>query len=198
MAVISLFANGEAIALDVTTSVDYTKSATISTTTIFNGANISDNYRPDKANIIFNGVVSATKTRSNETGIRTPKEFREMVDNWIDNKYLIRMYGTYDGAIPTLSNLGIQNYNVTRDGTRSDGLVVSFSLKQLDISNSVQKSSVTIPKTSTQGLTSEPSENTPQGKTSENTTKIKTSLSYRRSTGESTVEYARQDGTVVD
>lgn len=177
MAVVSLFANGEAIALDVTTSVDYTKGATISTTTIFNGANISDNYRPDKASVSFNGVVSATKTRSNETGIRTPKEFREMVDNWIDNKYLIRMYGTYDGAIPTLSNIGIQNYNVTRDGTRSDGLAVSFSLKQLDISNSVQKSSVTIPKTSTQGLTSEPSENTPQGKTSENTKQIQTTFS---------------------
>lgn len=177
MAVISLFANGEAIALDVTTSVEYTKSATISTTTIFNGANISDNYRPDKASITFNGVVSATKTRSNEAGVRTPKEFREMVDNWIDNKYLIRMYGTYDGAIPTLSNLGIQNYNVTRDGTRSDGLAVSFSLKQLDISNSVQKSSVTIPKTSTQGLTSEPSDIISQGKTSENTKQIQTTFS---------------------
>lgn len=168
MAVISLFANGEALALDATTNVGYSRSASISTSTIFQGNNISDNYRPELPVVNVQGIVTATKTRGNEEGIRAPSELRGMLDNWVNSKYLIRMYGTYDNAIPSLSNLAISNFEVGRDVNRSDGLTVTLTLAQLDISNSVQLSSVTIPKSNTNGIAAKPSKNTPEGKTSEN------------------------------
>ena len=197
MSVISMFANGEIVALDATLSVGYSKGAQISTSTIFKGASISDNYRPDKPTLNVSGVVTATKTRSNEEGVKTPSEFRGMIDNWIDNQYLISIYGTFDGAIPNLSNIAISNYNVVRDGQRADGLMVSFSLQQLDISTSVSKTSVTVPKSSTKGLTSEPSTNTVEGKTTDITTKIPTSQSGRDKYGSDTVDYVREDGQVI-
>lgn len=196
MAVVSLFANGEAIALDATTDVAYTKGGQVSTATIFEGSDVSDNYRPSLPEITLNGVVSATKTRASEQGVRTPKEFREMVDNWINSKYLISLYGTYDGAIPNVNNMVISSYNVTRDGQRSDGLSVSMTLKQLDISNSVQKTSVTIPKSETNGLTSKPSDKSKEGNSSDNTTKIKVAYSAQKELGTS-VSYKRDDGKVI-
>lgn len=176
MAVISLFANGEALALDATTNVGYSRSASISTTSIFQGNNISDNYRPDLPAISVQGIVTATKTRGNEEGIRSPSDLRAMLDNWVDSKYLIHMYGTYDNSIPSLSTLAISSFEVGRDASRSDGLTVTLSLKQLDISTSVQLSSVTIPKSNTNGLSEKPSGNTPEGKTSENTKELDKTL----------------------
>lgn len=176
MAVISLFANGEALALDATTNVGYSRSASISTSTIFQGNNISDNYRPELPVISVQGIVTATKTRGNEEGIRSPSDLREMLDNWVNSKYLIKMYGTYDNAIPSLSTLAISSFEVGRGASRSDGLTVTLSLKQLDISTSVQLSSVTIPKSNTNGFADEPSGNTPEGKTSENTKELDKTL----------------------
>lgn len=169
MAVVSLFTNGEAIALDATSDVNYSRTASVSTATIFQGANISDNYRPDLATISLQGVVTATKTRTNESGLLSPSAFRALLNTWMDNKYLIKLYGTYDNAIPNMANLVISDFNLNRSGIRSDGLSVSLTLKQIDISTSVKKSSITlVPKDNTQGLTTKPSDNTPQGKTTEN------------------------------
>lgn len=169
MSVVSLFANGEILALDATKDVNYSRGAEVTSSTIFSGAEVSDGYRPTLPQVSLSGVVTATKTRSSESGVKSPSELRSFLDTWVESQYLVSMYGTDDSAIPNLSNMVIADFNVGRTVRHSDGLTVSILLKQIDISTSVRKTSVTVPKTATNGLTTEPSNNTPEGKTTENT-----------------------------
>lgn len=173
MSVCTLFKGSEYLALDVTTSLGMQRDAEVPTTTVFEGktglTQVSDNYRPNTPTITIQGVVSATKTRTNEEGVRSPQEFRAMMDSWIDDGHFIAFYGTNDGAIPNLKNVVIKDYDVVRDVTRSDGLAVSITLKQVATSNAVKATVNTVPKEETKSITAKPSENTPQGKTTDNT-----------------------------
>lgn len=165
MSVCSLFGNGSSIALDVTTDLTYSRNGTPTTSTIFNGAKISDHYRPNLPTLNLNGVVTYTKTSSGDN-LLSPKEFDTFIDNLMDSQTLLSFIGTYDQAIKDRSNIVIVAYTSTRNVQHSDSLQVSMTLQQLDISNSVTKTTITTGKTS---LTSPVNSKATEGKTTDTT-----------------------------
>lgn len=177
MAVVSLFWNSGAIALDVTREVTKSRSAQYSQATIFySGGKVSDNYRPDLPSISFSGVVTYTKTTQSDT-YKEPSDFSKLLDDMMDSQDLIYFTGTADNAIRDLNNCVITAYSLSRNVRYSDSLEVSLNLQQLDLSTGVQKTTISKPRDDAQGLTTDDPNKSSQGKTTENSPQIQSTSS---------------------
>ena len=132
------------ISMDAVTSATYTRSATVSTSTMFNGSKRSDNVHSNLPIVTFTGVVTSTKIRDSYP---SPALFRAFLDELIDSYEVMSFYGTEDASIPDLDNCYITSFDVTRDVEHSNGLVANVTLQQLDISNAVQATTITAPAT---------------------------------------------------
>ena len=144
MSVCSLFGNGVSVSLDVVSDVTYSRSGQPTTSTIFNGAKISDHYRPDLPTLNIQGVVTAIKTKATSNYL-TPEEFDTFINTLMDSQSLLTFIGTEDQAIKDMSNVVISAYTETRNVKYSDSLKITLTLQQLDISNSVKKTVFTDP-----------------------------------------------------
>lgn len=172
MSVCSLFGNGVNVALDVVSDVVYSRSGQPTTSTIFNGAKISDHYRPDLPTLNIQGVVTAIKTRTSETYL-TPSEFDTFINELMESQSLLTFIGTSDQAIKDMSNVVISSYSETRNVKYSDSLKITLTLQQLDISNAAKKTTVS----SNSNLSDKPTKAS-EGKTTDKTKDVKSGLSY--------------------
>ena len=140
------------IALDATESVDWMRSVSVSKSTIFNGAKVSDNIHPDLPSVSFSGVVSFSKIRDD---FPTPDRFMVLANQLIDSFQPMTLYGTTDGAIPDLAQCYITDLSVNRGMTTADALAVNISLQALDITTSISATTITQPSVKTNGQLSD-------------------------------------------
>lgn len=140
------------IALDATESVDWMRSVSVSTSTIFNGAKISDHVHPDLPLVSFSGVISFSKIRDD---FPTPDKFMILANELIDSFQPMTFYGTEDGAIQSLAQCYITDLSVNRGMTTSDALAVNISLQAIDISTAIEVTRVTQPSVKTNGQLSD-------------------------------------------
>lgn len=140
------------IALDATESVDWVRSVSVSTSTIFNGAKISDHVHPDLPSVSFSGVISFSKIRDD---FPTPDKFMVLANELIDSFQPMTFYGTEDGAIPSLAQCYITDLSVNRGMTTANALAVNISLQAIDISTSIEVTRVTQPSVKTNGQLSD-------------------------------------------
>ena len=153
------------IALDATESVDWMRSVSVSKSTIFNGAKVSDNIHPDLPSVSFSGVVSFSKIRDD---FPTPDRFMVLANQLIDSYQPMTLYGTTDGAIPDLAQCYITDLSVNRGMTTADALAVNISLQALDITTSISATTITQPSVKTNGQLSDVSDTGTGSKTNIN------------------------------
>lgn len=132
------------LVLDATEDIEYSRQVAITKNTVFSGSQISDNVNPELPVITFSGVVSYFKVRDTTP---SPTKYRKEIDKLIDGKELMSFTGTADNSIPSLKNCYIQNFSVSRDSTVSNGLYVTITLMQLDISTAVSATHISAPST---------------------------------------------------
>ena len=171
------------IGMDAVEMVTYSRNVNLSTTTMFNGAKISDHARSELPVITFNGIVTNTKV---DQKFLKPKDFRQALDNLVDSGQLMSFYGTRDGSIPNLKRCYITNFEVSRGISEEDSLLATISLRQLDINNSLQKTTLYAPSQNTDGqMTSNP-DSSKSGSKTENTKEVR--KTFFKSTGLSIAE----------
>lgn len=181
MSIFTLFApDGGAIALDCVTDISKSRSATTTQSTIFNGATMADHYRGQLPVFNVNGVVAALKSRVRDA-LHSPVKFSKLIDDYIDNETLFTFVDDTEGVLGNHKNVVILDYNITRNVKYSDGLLVSMTLKKLDVSNSVQKTTITKPKAEVEATVGSPEKRTTDGKTTNNTPELKQTVA--RQTG---------------
>lgn len=174
----SVFLTGKAgqitITLDAVENVNYSRNVNVSTTTMFNGAKISDHARSELPVVTFNGIVTRTKV-DNQYRL-SPTEFTKAMDTLVDSGELMSFYGTQDGAIPNLKRCYITNFVVGRDSETSDSIKVTISLQQLDINNALQKTTLYAPSQATDGQMASNPDNSKSGSKTENTAAVRAVL----------------------
>lgn len=170
MAVVFLYAkDGETlIALDATTNVERSRSASLTKSTIQSGATVADHYHADLPITNFSGVITDSKIRNVTPSVR---DFANLVDELIDSKEPFILYGTPDGAIPDMKDALITSFSILRDTNHLNSLVVNFTVGQADIGMSAKKEGVTLPSKTTEGQLA-------SGKKSGTGTKTEASIPY--------------------
>jgi hypothetical protein len=158
------------IGMDAVEVVTYSRSVNVSTTTMFNGSKISDHARSDLPVITFNGIVTNTKV---DQKFLKPNEFRKALDTLVDSGQLMSFYGTRDGAIPNLKRCYITSFEVSRGVTEEDSLLATITLRQLDINNSLQKTTLYAPSQATDGQMASNPDSSKSGSKTENTKEIR-------------------------
>lgn len=158
------------IGMDAVEMVTYSRNVNVSTTTIFNGAKISDHARSDLPVITFNGIVTNTKI---DKKFLKPSEFRKALDSLVDGGELMSFYGTRDGAIPNMKTCYITNFEVSRGITEEDSLLATISLRQLDVNNSLQKTTLYAPSQATEGQMADNPDSSKSGSKTENTKEVR-------------------------
>lgn len=150
MAVVFLYAKDGTtlIALDATTSIERTRSAQMTKSTVQSGATISDHYHSDLPSVSFSGLITESKIRNTTPTVDT---FVSLVDALIDAKTPFTLYGTDDGAIPSMDDTLITNCTVVRGIRNLNSLEVSFRCEQLDISKTAKTEAITLPAKTTNG-----------------------------------------------
>lgn len=149
MAVVFLYSvDGEVIALDATTDVTYTRSASATKSTVIDGSSIADHYHANLPTIAFSGIVTGYKLRE---GTPFVSEFVQIINELMDSGTPFTLYGTEDNAIPTEDNMVITNFQVIRNQNTMDSLEVALSLEQMDISSTIKLTDVTLPAKNTDG-----------------------------------------------
>lgn len=138
------------IALDATESVDWAKTVSVSTSTMFAGTQTADHVTPTLPEVSFSGIVSFSKVRDLET-THNPDKFMVLCNELIDSFQPMTFIGTEDGAIPALPQCYIKNISVNRGLTTSNALTVNISLQSLDITNSISATTITQPSIKTNG-----------------------------------------------
>lgn len=164
------------IGMDAVEVVSYERSANVTTSTIFNGARRSDHVHSNLPVISFNGVVTTTKVRNTYP---SPRDFRKALDTLIDSYELLSFFGTRDGAIPDLNRCYLTSFNVTRDTDHGDSLLASVTLQQLDINDSLQATTLTVPAQSTEGQLAGNPNNASEGTKTENTQEVRSTIARR-------------------
>lgn len=123
-----LAADGETVlVLDVTTSTEVSRSASVATNTLQSGVKVSDHYHPDLPSITVSGTINATKVR-NVT--QTPERYVALINQCMDESVVFTLYGTNDGLVPSFSNCVITNFGYIKGA--KDSLDVSLAIQQLD------------------------------------------------------------------
>ena len=158
------------IGMDAVEVVTYSRSVNVATTTMFNGAKISDHARSDLPVITFNGIVTNTKV---DQKFLKPNEFRKALDTLVDSGQLMSFYGTRDGAIPNLKRCYLTSFEVSRGITEEDSLLATITLRQLDINNSLQKTTLYAPSLATDGQMASNPDSSKSGSKTENTKEIR-------------------------
>jgi len=158
------------IGMDAVEVVTYSRSVNVSTTTMFNGSKISDHARSDLPVITFNGIVTNTKV---DQKFLKPNEFRKALDTLVDSGQLMSFYGTRDGAIPNLKRCYITSFEFSRGVTEEDSLLATITLRQLDINNSLQKTTLYAPSQATDGQMASNPDSSKSGSKTENTKEIR-------------------------
>ncbi len=171
------------IGMDAVEMVTYSRNVNVSTTTMFKGGNISDHARSELPVITFNGIVTNTKV---DQKFLKPNEFRKALDTLVDSGQLMSFYGTRDGAIPNLKRCYITNFEVSRGITEEDSLLATITLRQLDINNSLQKTTLYAPSQATDGQMSSNPDSSKSGSKTENTKEVRNT--FYKSTGLSVAE----------
>jgi len=191
MSIFTLFASdGSSISLDAVTDITRTRSATTTTSTIFNGSSISDHYKAGLPMWSVQGVVVATKSRVSNS-LHDPQKFRMLMDQYMDSETRFRYVDSnQDLSFGNAKDVVILDYSITRNAKYGDSLLVSLSLQQLDISTSVQKTTITNPNSANDGTLSEPESRAPNGKTTENSKVLQST--FARETGQSISELFSQ------
>lgn len=131
--------NSTILILDATESLQYTRSADVSTSTIFSGAQKSDNVTPRLPIVTFSGITTYTKIRDTYPD---PKEYRQGVDSLIDSQELMTFHGTSDNVIPSMDNCYITNFTGERSDKTSSGLQVTITIQQLDLSTAATSTTI--------------------------------------------------------
>lgn len=163
---------GEEIVIDGVFSNSKQRSATLSTTTVFNGSKISDHYKADLPQFTATGRVCATKTRQ-RVSLKSPQEFTRLLDYYMDQATRFTYIDeSFDQVFGLLPNIMILSYNLDRSVNTSDSLDVTLQLGQIDISTAVKRTTVTRPRQDSAALTSDKASKAKNGSSTENTKKF--------------------------
>jgi hypothetical protein len=143
MAVVYLRSNnGAFLALDVTTNVSKTRSASITSSSIQSGASIADGYTIGNPSITFTGLCTDTKIRTKDgtDDFLNPFDLDLEINDMVESQERFILYG--NDLIPNLEDVVITNYSVTQ-GQYLDTLEVTLTVEQVFISESARLSDFT-------------------------------------------------------
>jgi len=115
------------LVLDVTSSMEVTRSASVAQHTLQSGVKVSDHYHPDLPSINLVGTINQTKVRNDSPA---PEDYITLVNQVIDDVVVFTLYGTEDRMVPSFDNCVITSFSYMKEG--KDSLAVNLSIQQLD------------------------------------------------------------------
>lgn len=124
--------------LDVTSSMEVARAASVATNTLQSGVKVSDHYHPDLPMVNITGTINSTKIR-NIT--QTPANYVSLINQCMDNSVVFTLYGTEDGLIPSFNNCVITSFTYRKEG--KDSLDVNLTVQQLDFGMKATLSTLT-------------------------------------------------------
>lgn len=113
--------------LDVTSSMEVARAASVATNTLQTGVKVSDHYHPDLPMVNITGTINSTKIRNIA---QTPANYVSLINQCMDNSVVFTLYGTEDGLIPSFNNCVITSFTYRKEG--KDSLDVNLTVQQLD------------------------------------------------------------------
>ena len=113
--------------LDVTSSMEVARAASVATNTLQTGVKVSDHYHPDLPMVNITGTINATKIRNIA---QTPANYVSLINQCMDNSVVFTLYGTEDGLIPSFNNCVITSFTYRKEG--KDSLDVNLTVQQLE------------------------------------------------------------------
>lgn len=124
--------------LDVTSSMEVVRAASVATNTLQSGVKVSDHYHPDLPNINITGTINTTKLRN--ITLR-PQDYVELINQSMDNAVVFTLFGTEDGLVPSFDNCVVTSFSYLKEGR--DSLDVSLNIQQIDFGMKAELDSLT-------------------------------------------------------
>lgn len=142
---------GELLSLDSTVNVSKNRSNSLTKSSVMTGAQISDGYIIGNPSVTFSGICSYTKInrgRSEGNSPPDPDKFNVILDEMVLSQERFTLYG--NDLIPSLDDVVILDYSINQ-GVFENAIEITITVEQVFVSESAQKTRVTVPSANTNG-----------------------------------------------